>query len=71
MTDHIANCDCCGKRRELSFSVSCGIDTWACEECRDPPRWRPSARPTDAEARELMHEKNQDDARSRDPEDVV
>jgi hypothetical protein len=29
-----ACCDACGKRAELTFSVSCGIDTWACEECR-------------------------------------
>ena len=29
-----SSCDCCGKYRPLTFSVSFGIDTWACEECR-------------------------------------
>jgi hypothetical protein len=33
-----ADCDCCGKYAELSFSLSYGIDTWACDECRNPPR---------------------------------
>jgi hypothetical protein len=31
-----AVCDCCGKYAELSFSVSYGIDTWACQECYWP-----------------------------------
>ena len=32
-----ADCDCCGKYAPLTFSVSFGIDTWACEECRGNP----------------------------------
>jgi hypothetical protein len=28
-------CDCCGKVRELTrCSTSCGIETFACDECR-------------------------------------
>ena len=35
------------------------------------PDWKPATKPTDTGARELADEKNKDDARSRDPEDVV
>ena len=85
-----ADCDCCGKYRELTFSVSYGMDTWACDECRgglpilDPapvPEYVPQVS-YPAEARvfgtresgdrdELVWEKARDDARSRDPDDVV
>lgn len=34
----LVSCDACGAlvpRDDLTFSVSYGIDTWACEECHD------------------------------------
>ena len=43
-----ADCDCCGKYAELSFSLSYGIDTWTCDECRNPPRERMPDRVIDA-----------------------
>lgn len=72
-----ASCDCCGKYRPLTFSVSFGIDTWACESCRnvgapstpiDPlPFWEEEI----PSREQLIREKAKDDADSRDEEDVV
>lgn len=33
--DPIADCDCCGKHRPVSKLWAFGIETWACEECRE------------------------------------
>lgn len=30
----LVECDCCGKRAELSRGFYHGIETYACEECR-------------------------------------
>ena len=68
-------CDCCGKRAELTFSVSFGIDTWACEECRGNLIEHDKRAPRDyiAEMERIwaVKEKAKDDAGSRDEEDVV
>ena len=74
-------CDCCGKRAELTFSVSFGIDTWACESCRSGRRAcvtdAPVRHASDVEAfldeewNRLRQEKTRADADSRDEEDVV
>jgi len=29
-----ADCDCCGRKRQLSRVWFCGMETWACAECR-------------------------------------
>jgi hypothetical protein len=35
MTDELKQCDCCADMvRRLYFSVSYGLDTWACAKCR-------------------------------------
>ena len=72
-------CDCCGKRAELTFSVSFGIDTWACESCRgmrracvtDAPINQPRSFVAEMERIWLVKEKAKDDADSRDEEDVI
>ena len=76
-------CDCCGKRAKLYFSVSFGIDTWACESCRglrpacvtDAPtlggRNSVSRFIAECDYQDLAREKAKDDADSRDEEDVV
>ncbi len=35
-----SGCDCCGRLAEVSRSWAYGIETWACEKCRDPEWWR-------------------------------
>lgn len=62
-----SSCDCCGKYRPLTFSVSFGIDTWACEECRG----NLIEHDTEMERIRAVKEKAKDDADSRDGEDVV
>ena len=72
-------CDCCGKPAELTFSVSYGIDTWACEECRDPHRVFGGAyaipvfgtrNESGYSREELVRDKAREDARTIDNEDV-
>ena len=29
-----AECDCCGRMAELTQTWACGLETWACDECR-------------------------------------
>lgn len=64
-----SSCDCCGKYRPLTFSVSFGIDTWACGECRGEPAPRDYV--AEMERIWAVKEKARDDADSRDEEDVV
>ncbi len=34
-----ADCDCCGKFREVSQVFVNGMETWACNECRGIKEW--------------------------------
>lgn len=33
----LADCDCCGRFRKVSQAWLNGIETWACDECRNWP----------------------------------